>query len=684
MTHKGEAPGFVRGPVPTDRSRVSDGSDHGGERGAVGARKVSPSQTAAPAEAVNEAALREALREANVPSLLVTLVQLTGERRWLEAPYRPLRPKGLDDNDSGGLSAERQAEIREAVLAAVRDHREGRLTPQDLTAEQVASMLAAALGEEVPDDYGPLLAEELGLISRDVDLPEAPLGFEVIIVGAGISGLCSAFKLKAAGIPFTILEKNEAVGGTWLENTYPGCGVDTPGHLYCYSFDPNIRWTRYFAKRDEVWSYLDRLADEYNVRQHIRFGTEVVRADYDASSATWKVLARDAGGCESYLEGNVLVPAVGMVNRPLIPDIPGLDTFDGPVMHTAQWDPSVELRGKRVAVVGTGASAMQLVPTIAGDADEVVVFQRSKQWAVPHPNYHRPVSVSVRTVMEEVPFYAAWYRLRAFWNFSDRLHPQVQVDDAWPHQDRSVNASNESHRVFLTDYIRQQLSGRPDLIEACLPTYPPYGKRPLIDNGWYETIQRDDVELVTEAIAEIRAHDVVTRDGRTFEADVLVLSTGFRALQFLWPMEIRGASGRTLAETWGRDDARAYLGVTVPDFPNMFILNGPNTNAGHGGSAFVATELQVRYFLQALGVLMEAGVGSMEVRDDVFWEYNRELDDALSHSVWAHPGMTNWYRNAAGRVVVSSPWKYLDYWDRTRHLAVGDYTVSSSTPESIP
>nr|WP_271213819.1 NAD(P)/FAD-dependent oxidoreductase [Rhodococcus wratislaviensis]GLK41083.1 monooxygenase [Rhodococcus wratislaviensis] len=635
-------------------------------------------QAAAPAQGT-DLALRDALQEANIPSLLMALVHLTGDRRWLEPPYRPARPKGLDDNDSGGLPESVQNEIREAALEAADAFRTGALQPSALSVDEVSEMLAVALDEQVPGEYGPLLAEELGLHSRDIELPAASEGFHVLIIGAGISGLCAAFKLKLAGIPFTILEKNDTVGGTWLENTYPGCGVDTPGHLYCFSFDANTEWTRYFAKRDEVWAYLDRLTDQYDIRQHIKFGVEVMRADYDTDTATWHVVTRDSSGAEERVAGNILVPAVGMVNRPSTPSIPGLESFAGPTMHTAEWDASVDLKGKRVAVIGTGASAMQLVPSIADDTESIVVFQRSKQWAVPHPNYHRSVSEKVRLVMREVPFYAAWYRLRAFWNFSDRLHPQVQVDPAWPHKERSVNASNENHRQFLTKYIESQLADRPDLIDACLPDYPPYGKRPLIDNGWFTTIKRDDVELVTDAVAEVGPHSVVTRDGREYKVDVLVLATGFKALQFLWPMEIRGSSGQTLAETWGKDDARAYLGVTVPDFPNMFILNGPNTNAGHGGSAVIATELQVRYFMQALRTLMEDEVSSLEVRDDAFWAYNHELDDALARSVWAHPGMTNWYRNDAGRVVISSPWKYLDYWKRTLEFRPDDYQLGTAT-----
>ncbi|MEV6985919.1 NAD(P)/FAD-dependent oxidoreductase [Sphaerisporangium sp. NPDC051017] len=618
--------------------------------------------------------LRAALEVANIPTLLLVLTHLTGDRKWLADPYTPRRGKPLSDNDTAGLSEELQTEVRDAAHAAILDDEAGRLVPVDLAPEQVAELLSVALVEEVPAEYGPLLSEEMGLISRDIEIPRAREGFKVVIIGAGLSGLCTAFKLEAAGIDYVILEKDGDLGGTWLENVYPGCGVDTPSHFYAFSFAPNSKWSRYFAKRPEVFAYLSELADRYNVRHRIRFGAEVVRADYDVSSASWTVRIRDAKGRAEELTAPVLVSAVGMVNRPSIPPIAGLDRFEGPMMHTAEWRQDVDLRGKRVAVIGTGASAMQLVPAIVDEAERVMVFQRSKQWVVPYPNYHWNVPEGVRHLMDRVPLYARWYRLRTFWNFGDRLHESLQIDPTWPHQDRSINATNEKHRVFLTKHITRELGERAaDMLDDCLPDYPPYVKRPLLDNGWFRTVARDDVDLITEAVAETTENTVITASGERFEADVVVLATGFKTLQFLWPMEIRGASGRTLREQWGEDDARAYLGVTVPDFPNFFIVNGPNTNAGHGGSAIIATELEVRYIMQAIKHIVEADLASTEVHEDVFREYNDELDEALSQAIWSHMKATTYYRNGKGRVVVSSPWKYIDFWRRTKKFNPEDY-----------
>ena len=628
----------------------------------------------------HDSQLRASLEHANIPTLLMVLVQLTGDEKWLAEPYRPKRGKPLDDNDSAGLSPHVQAEIRQHAFEAIRDYRTGKVVPIPLNPDRVAQMLSTSLGEPVPAEYGPMLSEELGIVSRDVPIPTPPAAedFSVIIIGAGLSGLAMGIKLKAAGIAYTIIEKNPKIGGTWWENTYPGVGVDTPSHLYTFSFAPSTHWNRYFALGGQVEEYLEQLAAKYDVDAAVRFGCEVETARYDADWAQWEVVIRTPNGTERHT-CNVLISAVGMVNRPAIPALPGLDSFAGPAMHTAQWRSDVDLEGKRVAVIGTGASAMQLVPAIADSAQRVTIFQRSKQWALPHPRYHDEVSDATRYLMDHVPFYLSWYRLRAFWNFTDRLHPALQIDPHWPHPDRSINAVNERHRVFLTEYVKRCLGTRQDLLDACLPDYPPYGKRPLIDNGWFTTICRDDVDLVTDAIAEIRPHSVVTADGTEYEADVLVLATGFKTLKFLWPMEIHGNSGQTLSEVWGTDDARAYLGITVPNFPNFFILNGPNTNAGHGGSAIHPTEFQVRYIMQALGEMIAGNAASIDVKQDVFDAYQQELDAGLAKCIWVHPGMTTYYRNNSGRIVTASPWKYVDYWSRTRHFKPDQYVVERST-----
>jgi 4-hydroxyacetophenone monooxygenase len=262
------------------------------------------------------------------------------------------------------------------------------------------------------------------------------------------------------------------------------------------------------------------------------------------------------------------------------------------------------------------------------------------------------------------------------WTFGDRLHRQVLWDPDWPDWERSINETNASMRAYLTDYIRSELGERADeLFDQCLPSYPPYGKRPLLDNGWFRTVARDDVGLVCERIEEIRPGGIVTADGAFHELDVLAIATGFSPQRMLFPMEITGRGGRTLRDIWGDDDPRAYLGITTPGFPNLFMLLGPNTFAGHGGSGILTIELEMRYVMEVLALMARERIATVDVRQDVHDAYNDELAEALSHTIWAHPGMTTYYRNAAGRIVVPMPWTNVDYWHRTRHPSLDDYVV---------
>jgi 4-hydroxyacetophenone monooxygenase len=622
--------------------------------------------------------LRAALQDANIPTLLLALAQLTGDERWLSDPYRPTAPRGLEDHDSAGLDAGLQDEVRAAAFDAFTEWRAGRLQPAPMPAPaKVAAMLEISLAEPVDPRYGELLAEEMGAAPRDAEFTTVPTAaqLDVCVIGAGMSGICAAIKLKQAGVAFTVLEKNAGVGGTWLENRYPGCGVDTPSHLYSFSFAHRSTWNGYFADRDQLAEYFEDLADEYALREHVQFETDVLEARWDEDNARWRLQVRRADGSEETVTARVLISAVGHFNRPSIPPIEGLDSFAGPCMHTAQWDRDVDLAGKRVAVVGTGASAMQVVPALAGVASRLLVFQRSRQWAIPHPNVGRSVTPGVQLLLDEFPFYGSWYRLRQFWRFGDRLHPALQLDRSYEDPDYAVNATNASHRRYLTKYINRELDGRPDLAERSVPDYPAYGKRPLIDHGWYRSIRRDDVELIEGSVASVSGNTVVTEDGRSFEADALVLATGFKTLEMLGPLTVIGRAGRSLRETWGEDDARAYLGMTVPEFPNFFMLFGPNTSTGHGGSAFLTTEFQVRYVMGVLAEMSARGLRSTECRREVHDAYNAELDDALSQTVWTHPRVTNYYRNKAGRIVGTSPLSYLDYWTRTRAPDLDDYEL---------
>ncbi|MCW3064222.1 MAG: NAD(P)/FAD-dependent oxidoreductase [Solirubrobacterales bacterium] len=626
-----------------------------------------------------EAHLREAVAIANIPTLLPVLVQLTGETRWLEGAYRPERNRGLDDNTTGGLPEEVQEEIRAAALAALVAWRDGKPPAMpEPPPELLVRMLGVAMGEEVPPEYGPMIDAELRHAGIAPDEPEprvpVPRGFSVLVIGAGVSGIAAAIRLQDAGIPYTVLERNDRVGGTWLENRYPGAGVDTPSALYSFSFARHD-WSKYFALRDELHGYLEGVAADHDVTPNIHFETEVVSAIYDEDAQGWTVTGRRADGSTETHRANVVISAVGGFTRPKMPTIAGLESFAGPCVHTARWPEDLDLAGKRVAVIGNGASAMQLVPAIAEDVESVTVFQRSPQWAAPFELFHADVPEPLRWLAKTVPLYRVWYRLRAGWTFNDRIHPTLQKDPDWPHPERAVNAVNDAHRRFFTRYIEAELGDRPDLMEKVLPDYPPYGKRILLDNGWYRTLTRENVHLVTEPIAAVRADRIVTSSGAEHDIDVLVCATGFDVVRFLAPMEIRGRSGRTLRETWDDDDARAYLGLTVPDFPNLFTIYGPNTQAGHGGSLIGTAEAQVHYVLDLIRQMLARGLGAVECRPEVYDDYGRRVDEAHEKMIWTHHGMETYYRNSRGRVVVNTPWRVVDYWHMSRRADLDDYRV---------
>lgn len=640
------------------------------------------SKTEAKPVAIDQELLAEAIEIANIPTLLMLLVQMTGDLGWLQEPYKPRRARGLEDNDTGGLPVTIQDEIRGAALRAILEWSEGKpLAIAKPDPKLLVQMLETAMDEPVPEDYGENIAAGLGLepYARELKPIKIPQGFKAIIVGAGVSGICAAVRFQAAGIPYTIIEKNPSVGGTWFENQYPGCGVDTPNHLYSFSFAPND-WEHYFALRDELFDYFRRVAEDFNIPRQTMFETKVERATWDKEKKQWHVETHGPNGRET-LEANILISGVGILNTPLVPKINGLATFDGPAFHTAYWPEDLDMAGKKVAIVGNGATAMQIVPAIVDDVAHLTVFARSKQWAAPFPQFRKEVPDPVRYLLKTVPLYQAWYRQRLAWTFNDRIHPALQKDPSWPDPEHSLNATNDSHRRQFTEYVKAELGDRQDLLEKVLPDYPPFGKRMLLDNGWYRTVARDNVTLVTERLSQVDGSTLTASDGSTHQADILILATGFKATSVLSSMEVVGSAGIPVAEIWNGDDARAYLGTTVPGFPNMFTLLGPNVGLGHGGSIISNIENQMDYVMSIIEQMLEKDALAIEVRQDVHDQYNEKVDAAHEKMVWTHPGMDNWYRNSKGRVVAITPWRNDDFWRMTRKADLKEYRLLTTTVE---
>jgi 4-hydroxyacetophenone monooxygenase len=614
------------------------------------------------------------IESADIRLLVVVLAQLTGDRRWFSEPFRPRRDGNLVAAPGAGLDPAAQAQVRAAALELLTSPptESPRLGPAD-----VLELMRLCTAETVPEDYVPYMIEELGVAPRDVRWSEPDAkrrSLHVVVVGAGVFGILAAIKLADLGIDYTLIERNDDVGGTWLVNRYPDCGVDTPNHLYSYSFAPNPDWPGYFVDRDSILGYLRHCVAERGMRSRIRFGTEVILARYNEADLKWDVVVRD-GGCTETLRADAVISAVGQLNTPSIPDIPGLATFAGDCFHSAEWRDDALVDDARVGVIGAGASAIQLARPLARRARELTIFQRSPHWVMPQPAYRQAVSDATKTLLREMPHYHTWLRFWLFWKWGDNLLRFLHVDPQWPHPDRSLNSRHDAIRMAFTQYLTDQLDGRPDLRDKTLPDYPPFGKRMLIDNEWFATLRRPNVDLVTEPIEEVMPEGIVTADGALHQLDTLVLATGFRALDILGTLPVQGRGGFSLREAWGGNDARAYLGITMPGFPNFFCLYGPNTNLAHGGSAIFHAECQVRYVLQCLTWLAEHDGASIECRTDVHDEYNKRVDEQHAHMVWTHPRVRNWYTNRAGRVVSNTPWRLIDYWSMTRTPNISDFRI---------
>ncbi|BBH71415.1 putative monooxygenase [Actinoplanes sp. OR16] len=471
----------------------------------------------------------------------------------------------------------------------------------------------------------------------------------IVIIGAGFGGIAAAVELLKEGYDdLVLLEKADRIGGVWRDNTYPGCACDIPAPLYSYSFALNPRWTRRFPPHEEILAYIEECAERFGVAGRIRFGTEVSDAAWDGER--WRITTGDG----ETIEADVLIPAVGQLSRPSIPHLPGAGTFRGTAVHTAHWTPEVPIDGQRIAVIGTGASAIQLVPAIADRAESVTVYQRTPPWTLPKPDrrYGRARLYTYR----KMPLMMRASRAGT-WLLTLVTGAAVTGNRFADGIVRGI--SNLQRRIQVRD---------PELRAKVTPDEPMGCKRVLFTNAWLPALARPDVDLVTEKIVAVTESGIRTADGVDHPCDVLVYGTGFAATEFLVPMRVTGRDGVLLNDVW-RDGAHAYLGVTVPGFPNMFLVYGPNTNTGNT-SVIYFHEVQARYIGQAVRVV-DQGQGPLEVRAERSDAYDSEIQSRLADSVWT--GCQSWYRTASGRVVTNWPGKAQEYRRRAARLDRSDF-----------
>ncbi len=610
---------------------------------------------------------------------------LTGDLSLLRDELRPDPDRLLEPE--AGLTAEAMALGRQLAYEALvrfRDSGAHELAPlSDEELRPLLQFLAAGSGDGI-DDYALLLEEELGLEdlrapdwSKQALAPDRP--FSVAVIGAGMSGLLAAYRLKQAGIDFVVLEQADDVGGTWLKNQYPGCRVDVTNLFYSYSFEQRDDWPQLFSSQPELLGYFRNFADRAGIRDHVRFATEVRSASWDDERHEWQLEVGPAHGRDpsgETLVVNAVISAVGQLNRPQLPNIEGVGRFAGPAFHTAEWDDTVDLAGKRVAVIGTGGSAMQVIPSIAAEVARLDVYQRTPAWLIPTPDYTSDVSAEQSWLFENLPAYANWNRLWTFWRNVEGLLPAGRVDESWDREaNNSVGGVNELARILMQAYIEAEFANHPDLLTRVIPDYPVAAKRMIRDDGsWAAALSRDNVELVTDPIAEITPTGIRTANGREREVDVIVYGTGFSASEFLMPMKVTGRMGTDLQEQWS-GTASAYLGITMPNFPNLFCLYGPNTNIVINGSIIYFSECEVFYVQQCLKALLADGHAALDCRPEVLDRYQRWVDEGNRSMAWGVSDVNTWYKNKEGKITQNWPFSLLDYWTQTRDVNLEDFEL---------
>ena len=622
------------------------------------------------------AELRAALAEANVPTLLMSYVHMTHDAAMLDVFQNYIRPPY--STPATQIPDEYIEDLRAKLLEVLTTT--GKAINEPPSDALMHRMMAVGVGEAVADEFVPLLYDQIGLKppmprNQVAGRKAPPTDFKVLVIGAGLTGLCAGIKLREAGYDYVTIEKNADIGGTWYENRYPGVGVDTPSHFYSYSFEISPEWKKYHPHGADMQTYLLHVAEKYDLRRDIRFNTMVTKLLFDDASATWKVTIRKPDGSEEVLTANAVINAHGPVNRWKYPDIAGLNDFQGPIVHTAAWDPAIDLKGKRVAVIGTGASAAQLVPAIAAEVGQLTVFMRSKHWVIYNPEIMDEVTDGVKFALRHIPFYREWFRFRVYWFAADGLFSNVLKDPEWPADSPAVSAINEGMRQYALAHLNHKFADRADLREKLTPDFPIFSKRIIIDGGWFDALKRENVALETDRIAQILPGGVRMEDGRELDFDVIICATGFDVANMMGNLEIQGRHGRNLRDEWGADDPRSYLGITLPGYPNYFLTVGPNSAPNHAAGQNLVSEVQIHYIIECLDTLVEKKARTIEPTQAAFTAWNAKIDERMEQMIWTHPKAQSYYRNSKGRVFLSWPYRLVDYWTATRAPDLADYVI---------
>jgi len=620
--------------------------------------------------------LRANLRQADAGILVAVLAQLTGDdavadRYVGKISFTPDPPEQVGTTDP-----DTQAALVEAVMAALEAPRPAGALPSD-DPGLFARVAPLAFGSEVGEEYIGLLLEQGGFHPPQPVLPRTttlPSDFKVLIVGAGIAGMAMALECGAAGVAYEIIDRNPEVGGTWLTTRYPGIGVDTPSAYYSLSRDINGDWSSYYPQGAEYQRYLQSVADKNALRDHIRFNTSVEALWWDEERKMWEVRTVTADGAREVFYANVVVPAAGYLNRPRWPELAGKETFGGVSVHTAEWNPELSLRGKRVAIIGAGCTAVQIVDASVDEVAHLTVFQRQPHWVAPRKRLTDDVPEHRRWLNAHVPYYANWTRLKSFWGAADNNHPVIMRDPEWAAEHLSISRPNDVLLQMCLQYIDRVFGAGSELAKKVTPDFAPYGKRIIRDpGGYYAALAREHVDVEASEPARVNERGIVTQDGRQIDLDVIIYATGYY-LDFLSTVDVRGRDGLKLTDVWGESPS-AYRGGLVPGFPNMFISSAPNYSPGHGAGHNFGVEVMVHYVMECLQLMAERQAEMLEVTPEAFEDYVRQIDEAMAQTVWCHTPTAHTYYRSGGRIVTAFPFRLVDVWQSHRAPKSEDLVV---------
>jgi 4-hydroxyacetophenone monooxygenase len=627
--------------------------------------------------AASDEEIDDAVRYADPLVLRGILYQLTGDvdlvgielKTILVHGYRRVQQVARDD-DTALIRAKAAA-----FLKSYRDAGAGDVPPGPT--DRLRESMSLTAGDDVAAVDLEMWLEELainpwarGLSWWDGKSSKAT-GFSVVVIGAGMGGLNAAVHLKRAGIPFTVLEKNSGVGGTWHENRYPGARIDSPSRVYTHIYGVNYSKPYPFCPQVENEKYFNWVADNFDVRSDIQFHTEVRSVVWDDAAKVWEISADHPEGPRTW-RANAVISAVGFLSRANIPQIEGLEDFAGNCFHTARWPSGLDLKGKRVAVIGTGCTGYQLIPEVVKEAEHVFICQRTPNWVFGSPGYLSPYPSQVNWLDHNFPYYPNFARFAAaYLNRPQNTLKGLAVDPEFRDQ-HAVSAINKVIRDQLMAFLESKLGNRPDLLEKMTPKAPPMSARPVVVDTAYsilDVLLRDDVTLVTEGIERITENAIELSDGTRQVVDVIVLATGFRASDFLWPVRVRGRCGAQVEDLWAKDGARAYVGSMLPGFPNFFMIYGPNTNTLSGLQIGAMEEIATRFALENIGTLIETGRQTVEVTEDAYWRFNEVLDGAETLMTYVDPRADNYYQNEFGRSSANNPLDTRLIWNWLRDPA---------------